>query len=36
VSRVELSQPDAVRRRAELELRIATDLGAGWTLERNR
>ncbi len=35
-SRVELSQADATRRKAELELRIATELGAGWILERNR
>ncbi len=35
VSRVELSRADAVRRKAELELRVATELGAGWTLERN-
>lgn len=36
VSRAELSHPDAVRRKAELELRIATHLGAGWTLDRTR
>jgi hypothetical protein len=31
-----LSRPQAERRRAELELRIATELGAGWTLKWNR
>ncbi|MGE5361813.1 MAG: hypothetical protein ACM3NQ_22580 [Bacteroidales bacterium] len=36
VSRVALSRREAVQRKAELELRIATELGAGWTLERNR
>ncbi len=31
-----LSREQAERRRAELELQIATELGAGWTLEWNR
>ncbi len=31
-----LSRAQAERRRAEVELQIATELGAGWTLEWNR
>lgn len=35
-TRTEMSRAEALQRKAELELRIATELGAGWTLERNR